>query len=80
LIIYLCNSKRLIVKRFLRHVIEAEKAVGEKAGRLIYTSRMPLTLFYKLGNINFDHIMKFQRNFWAPDYIIKFPEFQAFGI
>ncbi len=51
--ICLCNGTRLIVKIFLWPVIEAEKAVMKKTDRLVYISRMPLTLYYKLGNIIF---------------------------
>jgi len=41
-----------IIRSDLRHVIEAEKAVGKKTVRLVYISRMPLTLNLNLIFIN----------------------------
>jgi len=38
----LCNGTRLTVKRFRSRVIEAEIAVGEKKGKRVYISRMPI--------------------------------------
>ncbi len=37
-----CNWTRLTIKRFRSRVIEAEIAFGEKKGKRVYISRMPV--------------------------------------